>query len=141
MNEFPVPSGSVLGQVRIWLRAEGVSVFALSVLLYRNSGWSWWLFFLLLLTPDLAMIPYLINPRIGGACYNVIHSYLLPLGLAIVVIASGRMALLPYLYIWVAHIGMDRCLGYGLKYPTAFGRTHLGHLTSRRSGLVGAVGV
>ena len=28
--------------------------------------------------------------------------------------------------IWVAHIGFDRMLGYGLKYPTAFGHTHLG---------------
>jgi hypothetical protein len=26
----------------------------------------------------------------------------------------------------LAHVGMDRAVGYGLKYPTAFGRTHLG---------------
>ena len=27
--------------------------------------------------------------------------------------------------IWLGHIGMDHALGYGLKYPTAFGDTHL----------------
>jgi hypothetical protein len=27
--------------------------------------------------------------------------------------------------IWFAHIGMDRTVGYGLKYPTSFKDTHL----------------
>ena len=30
--------------------------------------------------------------------------------------------------IWVAHIGMDRLMGYGLKYPSAFKDTHLQHV-------------
>ena len=27
--------------------------------------------------------------------------------------------------IWLAHIGMDRAIGYGLKYPTNHKDTHL----------------
>jgi len=85
----------------------------------------------LLLTPDLAMLPYLLNPRIGSVSYNVVHSYLLPLGLATVTIIAHRLGILPILLIWTAHIGLDRFLGYGLKYPTAFSDTHLGTLRNR----------
>jgi hypothetical protein len=94
----------------------------------------------LLLTPDLSMLPYLLNARVGSISYNIVHSYLLPLGLATVVIAANRVGILLILFIWTAHIGMDRFLGYGLKYPTAFGDTHIG--TSRKGPeiLVGASG-
>jgi hypothetical protein len=118
----------VTGGVRIWLRAEGLSVLLLSLLLYRYCGLSWWIFLALLLTPDAITLFYLINPRIGGAAYNVVHSYLLPVTLASLAIFTERTGIIPYLCIWTAHIGMDRVLGFGLKYPTAFGRTHLGFL-------------
>jgi hypothetical protein len=86
------------------------------------------MFFGLLLIPDLSMLAYLINPKIGAVFYNVVHSYFLPLALAAFAIAFDRTVMLPYLLIWTAHIGMDRLLGYGLKYPEAFGRTHLGFI-------------
>jgi uncharacterized protein DUF4260 len=131
MSELTVANGAVSGSVRIWLRAEGFLAFAVSVLLYWKSGSSWWIFFALFLAPDLAMLSYLINPKIGGSCYNVVHSYLLPLLLAALALVRGGTGMLPYLSIWTAHIGIDRCLGYGLKYPTAFGSTHLGILRNR----------
>jgi Domain of unknown function (DUF4260) len=134
MSELTVSNGAVLAPVRGWLRAEGFSVLALSVLLYWNSESSWWIFLALLLTPDLSMLPYLINPKVGGASYNIFHSYFLPLALATSAIALGGTAMLPYLYIWIAHIGLDRFLGYGLKYPEAFGRTHLGDLGNAPGG-------
>jgi hypothetical protein len=109
--------------VREWLRSEGLAVLAGSLWLYGHSGLSWWLFAALLLLPDVAMLPYLISPRWGAIAYNVAHSYLLPLGLALL-----APAWIPYLCIWTAHIGMDRMMGYGLKYPTAFRDTHLGTL-------------
>ncbi len=135
-NELTISNGAVSGRVRIWLRAEGFSVLALSLLLYWQVGLSWWIFIALLLTPDLAMFAYLINPKIGGASYNLVHSYALPLGLITFAVVLGRTGMLPYLFIWTAHIGMDRCLGYGLKYPTAFRRTHLGDVgkQSRQAG-------
>jgi len=136
----PISDGAVSGPVRIWLRAEGFAVVALSVLLYRSSGRSWWIFLALLLTPDLSMLPYLINPKVGGASYNIVHSYFLPLVLAAVAITLGETAMLPYVLIWMTHIGLDRLLGYGLKYPTAFGRTHLGNLANGPGRVVKAAG-
>jgi len=135
MNQLSISDGAVSGPVRIWLRAEGLAVVALSVLLYKMSGWSWWLFLALLLTPDLSMLPYLINPKVGGVSYNIVHSYFLPLVVATLAVGLGGTGMLPYVYIWTAHIGLDRFLGYGLKYPTAFGRTHLGNLTAPPSTL------
>jgi hypothetical protein len=110
--------------VRLWLRAEGLAVLALATYLYARGGHSWLLFAVLFLAPDLSFAGYLAGPRLGAAVYNALHSYVGPLILAAVVLAAGRPAALPL--IWAAHIGFDRALGYGLKYPTAFGDTHLG---------------
>lgn len=30
--------------------------------------------------------------------------------------------------IWLLHIGFDRAIGYGLKYPSSFKETHLGRV-------------
>src|ERR1700679_1242344 len=106
MNTPERSSGVSPGAVRNWLKAEGLSVLALSVLLYSRSGASWWIFAGLLLTPDLAMLAYLLSPRAGSIAYNLVHSYLLPLGLATLAIAVRRIGMLPFLCIWTAHIGM-----------------------------------
>lgn len=124
--------GAVTGAVRNWLKTEGLAVLTLSLLLYGHSGSSWWMFIGLLLIPDLSMLPYLLNPRAGAISYNIVHSYLLPLGLATLAIALNKAGMLPFLCIWTAHIGIDRFLGYGLKYSAAFGETHLGTLGSSK---------
>lgn len=68
MHPPAVSSGAVTGTVRALPRVEGFLVLALSLLLYWHSGFNWWTFFGLLLIPDLSMLAYLLNPRIGGAC-------------------------------------------------------------------------
>ena len=128
MNAPALSEGVVAGDVRVWLRAEGLMVLALSVLLYRHLGSRWWIFVVLFLAPDLCMLAYLINTRIGALAYNVIHSYVLPLVIAMVAVAVHRPGIASLLCIWGAHIGFDRFLGYGLKYQTAFKKTHLGNL-------------
>jgi hypothetical protein len=102
------------------------------VVFYRALGGGWLMFGLLFLVPDLSMLGYLINRSLGAACYNAGHSYLSPGLLALV--GLGLCSPIPYslALIWVSHIGFDRLLGYGLKYPTGFGDTHLG-LKGRRS--------
>ena len=40
-------------------------------------------------------------------------------------LGTNHPALLPLSLIWIAHLGFDRMLGYGLKYPTRFKGTHL----------------
>lgn len=108
------------------LRLEGVAVFLVATGYYFwGADGSLLLFVLLLFVPDVSMIGYLKGPEFGAITYNVIHTYVAP----IVLLAIGVMldnALVGLLgLILLAHIGLDRALGFGLKYPTAFKDTHL----------------
>lgn len=117
--------GFVRGGPRLVLRLEGAAVMAACIAAYASSDGPWWLFALLFLAPDLAFLGYLAGPRVGAVAYNTTHSLLGPLALG----AAGMglwPALLPLALIWGAHVGFDRMLGYGLKYGSAFGHTHLG---------------
>ena len=114
-----------------WLRCEGLAVGVLSAILYARTGASWWLFAALWLAPDLAMLGYLAGPRWGSYCYNAAHWYLLPSAMVAVALLLSHAALLPFALVWFNHIGVDRLLGYGLKYPTGFGFTHLSRLPER----------
>jgi hypothetical protein len=124
--------GAVSGAVRTWLRAEGLAVLVFSIVLYWNLGARWWLFAALLLVPDVSMLGYVASPRIGRISYNIVHSYVLPLSVAIAAIAMHSVRVLPFVCIWTAHVGMDRALGYGLKTSDRFGDTHLGTLGKKR---------
>ncbi len=110
------------------LRAEGGIVFASSLLLYAGLHASWLLFVVLVLAPDLSMLGYRLGVRFGSALYNLIHAFVVPLLLIAVSIFYQQLWLLPYGLIWTAHIGVDRLLGFGLKYPTQFHDTHLQRL-------------
>jgi hypothetical protein len=122
--------------VLTWLRLEGLAVVVAGAMLYARTGESWWLFAALLLAPDLSMIGFLANPRVGSYCYNTVHSYLLPLVLVCAGLLLGRELLVAIALIWCNHIGVDRALGYGLKYPTGFGVTHLKFL-GKKPGVTG----
>jgi hypothetical protein len=121
---------SALGFARpaVLLRAEGAVLLVLSVLLYWLNGGSWILFILLFLAPDLSMLGYLAGNRVGATVYNVFHTYALPAVLATYGLLGGTPIAVAVALIWFGHIGVDRLLGYGLKYPTAFKDTHLGRL-------------
>jgi hypothetical protein len=110
------------------LRVEGGTILALSVFLYRQNHASWLLFALLFLTPDLFMLGYVASVRAGGAIYNFAHTLLTPVVLLAIGILTGKPQFLPLVLIWTAHIGFDRLLGFGLKYPTQFKDTHLQHV-------------
>lgn len=113
---------------KILLHLEGLAVFVLSVYLYGVYGYSWGLFFILLLAPDLSALGYLLGNKIGAVCYNTCHTYIAPISIVIIgVILSSSLAL-AIGFIWTAHIGIDRALGYGLKYTTEFKDTHLGRV-------------
>lgn len=107
------------------LRAEGLAVFAAAVIVYFDSGYGWLLLVVLALAPDLSLVGYLAGPRIGAVAYDAAHTYVLPLALAAAGILAGPDLAVQLALIWVAHIGADRLLGYGLKYPTDFKDTHL----------------
>ena len=109
---------------RLLLQAEGFAVLTVSVAAFHQLNGSWLWFFLLLLWPDVFMLGYLLNPRVGAALYNVMHTELLPLYIGGAAIFEGWHNVVLFTLIWLAHIGMDRALGYGLKYPTFFKDTH-----------------
>src|ERR1700689_4884322 len=115
----------MLTKPRWLLHLEGASIFALTLVLYRAGHFHWWLFALLLLTPDLFMLGYVLNTKIGSAFYNLVHTSSVPILLLVVAIVAPLPVLEPCALIWLAHIGFDRMLGYGLKYPTRFQDTHL----------------
>ncbi len=107
------------------LRLEGLTVLVAAVVAYAHQGGSVWLFLALLLAPDLAMIGYARNVRVGSMVYNAVHVYTLPALLAGLALILNVPTLLLIALIWLAHIGMDRVAGYGLKYPTEFKDTHM----------------
>lgn len=119
-------NGAVTDGPRLWLRLEGLAALVVATSLYARGDHSWLQFALLFLAPDLSFAAYLAGTRIGALAYNLLHSYVGPLGLAAVSLAADRSPAIAL--IWIAHIGFDRVLGYGLKYPTAFADTHLGRI-------------
>jgi hypothetical protein len=108
------------------LLLEGVAMAAVAIVAYRHLGGSWTRFATLFLLPDLSMLGYLAGPRVGAMAYNVAHALVGPAALAILGLSAPMV--LPYACLWLAHVGVDRALGYGLKYSSAFGATHLGRL-------------
>jgi hypothetical protein len=121
----PLRPGQTGGSVRLILQAEGAAVLALSTAAYATAGFGWLPFVLFFLLPDVAMLGYLRDTRLGALNYNLGHTYVLPLAL----IAMGHALALPLALaaglIWTAHIGFDRLMGYGLKYDRHFQATHL----------------
>jgi hypothetical protein len=91
------------------------------------------MFAALWLVPDLSMLGYLYSPCWGARIYNAVHTYVLPAVLVLFALASRTDMLLPIALIWINHIGIDRMMGYGLKYSNGFGWTHLGRLGKEKS--------
>jgi len=121
-------AGAVTGAVALTLRLEGALVLIGAVLAYRSFGAGWLIFAVVFLAPDISMAAYGFGPRAGALVYNLVHTYLAPAPLALVGFASDVPVLYALALIWTAHIGFDRLLGYGLKYPSAFADTHLGRI-------------
>ncbi len=107
------------------LRLEGLTLFVGAVIAFVHIGGSGWLFALLILAPDLSMVGYAVNPRVGSIVYDAVHTYAAPALLMLFALLTGSMIALQIALIWTAHISADRLVGYGLKYPTAFKDTHL----------------
>jgi Domain of unknown function (DUF4260) len=113
-------------------RLEGGMLLVLSLLIYGKLGGPWLWYIVLILAPDLFMLGYLGGTRVGAAVYNLGHTWLLPGILAAVGIIGGASFAVDVAVIWVGHIGGDRLLGYGLKFPTGFQDTHLGRIGRNR---------
>ena len=103
-----------------------------AAVLYARTGVSWWLFAAVWLVPDLSMLGYLAGACRGARIYNAFHTYIAPGALAVCSLLPGAHLALAIALIWANHIGVDRLLGYGLKYGNGFGYTHLGPMGKQR---------
>ena len=127
-NASAEAAGAVTGGLRTLLRLEGLTLFVGMTLLYAVWDGSWWVYAIVFLVPDLSFAAYLAGPRAGAIVYNAAHSYMAPMSLMTSGFALGSPLTLSIAMIWLAHIGIDRALGYGLKYSAGFGFTHLGRI-------------
>lgn len=113
------------------LRMEGAVLALVAVALFAHTGTKWWLFALLFLAPDLGLLGYLAGARSGAASYNLTHALVLPVLVGAWGWWIGSSTSVAVALIWVAHIGVDRMVGYGLKYETDFRDTHLQRVGDR----------
>jgi hypothetical protein len=120
------------GWPRNLLRLEGAALMAAALFLYGRGDGGWGFFALLFLAPDLSMIFYVAGPRMGAIAYNCAHVTFVPLLLGAAGLAFGPPLLTRLALIHLAHIGVDRALGFGLKHPIAFADTHLGRVGAAR---------
>ncbi len=121
-------TGAATGGVRLLLRLEGLTLFIGMTALYAAWGGSWLIYVLLFFVPDLSFLAYLSDARFGAIVYNAAHSYMAPMTLMTLGFGFASPLTLSIALIWLAHIGIDRALGYGLKYSAGFGFTHLGRI-------------
>ena len=110
------------------LRLEEAGFFLFSIYLFTLLDVPWWLFPLLLFTPDVSMLGYLAGPRLGAAVYNLVHHRALALGCYVLGAALALPALALAGIILFSHSSLDRVLGYGLKHADSFNHTHLGRI-------------
>lgn len=131
MTDFRIqPTAATTGfsPVLPLLRLEALAVLGLSIAAYAWLGLSWWLFAALILAPDLALLGYLRGPRAGAWLYDLAHTYIVPTLLALAGYVLSSPLLMGLAAIWAAHIGLDRMVGYGLKFPTDARDNHLSRL-------------
>jgi hypothetical protein len=114
--------------VRGWLRLEGAAAFVAGLALYGWLSAPWLAVVPLLLLPDLSAIGYLRGPRLGALTYNVVHNWAAGLLLLGIGLAANVTPVAILGAVFIAHVGMDRAVGYGLKLPTSFQDTHLGRI-------------
>ena len=121
-------TGVVSGGVRLLLRLEGLTLFIGMTSLYAAWGGSWWVYAFVFLAPDLSFIAYLSGPKFGAMIYNTAHCYMAPMTLMTLGFGTASPLTLSIALVWLAHMGIDRALGFGLKYSAGFAFTHLGRL-------------
>lgn len=117
------------------LKMEELGMLLLGAFLFSTLEYGWWVFVLLFFVPDLGMLGYLFNNKIGAMTYNLFHHK----GLAILLYLLGLQFSLSGMQlagtILFSHASFDRIMGYGLKYPKGFKFTHLGEIGGSRKSL------
>ncbi len=118
-------------QTILKLEEAAMTAIGIYLLTIYNLHLSFWIWAILFFSPDIGMLGYLVNTKVGAATYNIFHHK----GIAIAIAAAGY-----YLHndimtaigiLLFAHASFDRIMGYGLKYSDSFKNTHLGSLEKK----------
>ncbi len=118
-----------MSQPKLFSHLNGLALFIGSVVAFGVVSGDWLAFILLLLVPDLFMLGYMANTKIGAWIYNFGHSYVLAIPVIVVGVALDHNTILSIGIILMAHIGMDQVAGYGYKYGDAeFSHTHMNRI-------------
>ena len=110
------------------IKVEEAAQLVLSIFLFAQLPFAWWVYPALLLVPDVSMIGYAASNRMGAFMYNLIHHKALAILIGILGFYFSNDSLLLAGIILFGHSSMDRMFGYGLKFETGFGYTHLGEI-------------
>lgn len=110
------------------IRIEELFLFLFSIFLFAELEYAWWWYAVLFLAPDLGMLGYLANARVGAATYNLLHHKAVAVAAFVIGAFVGSAALQLAGVIVLGHSSLDRVLGFGLKYPDSFQHTHLGEI-------------
>jgi hypothetical protein len=127
-SDHSTPDRDAMTFINAIIRSEALAALAAGVVIWMANEGSLLSLVPVLLLPDLSAVGYLVNPRVGAVTYNLVHNWTIAavaLGLgwwldSRFLILSGAVLL--------AHVGLDRVLGYGLKLPSGFQDTHLGRI-------------
>jgi len=118
--------------MRTLLKLEEIGEFIFSIFLFSRLEYAWWVYPACLLLPDLSMVGYMANPKIGAWLYNLFHHKMLGIAVMLLGFTMAHPLLSLIGIILFGHSAMDRALGYGLKYEDDFKNTHLGWIGKKR---------
>lgn len=110
------------------LKLEELAIFACCTALLYFHEVPWWAYLLLALGPDVGMIGYLINSKIGAYTYNLFHHKAVAFGFIAAGLFMPNESVMVTGIILLGHSSMDRVFGFGLKHTDDFKNTHLGRI-------------
>jgi positive regulator of sigma E activity len=112
------------------LKLEEAAMTAIGIYLLTiyNLHLSFWLWAILFFSPDIGMLGYVVNTKIGAVSYNLFHHKGIAIALAVVGYYLQNDLMIAISILLFSHASFDRIMGYGLKYQDSFKNTHLGSL-------------
>lgn len=110
------------------LKIENLALLILGILLFAQTEYSWWWFLGLFFVPDISILGYLLNPKIGAICYNFVHNFIIGIAFYLLGVYFQNIECQVVGSVLFSHSAFDRILGFGLKYSDDFKNTHLGRI-------------
>ena len=108
------------------LKLEEIATLILTIFFYQSLNWAWYWYLVWFLVPDLGMLGYLINTKVGALTYNLAHHKGIAIGFGLIGYVLMNHTMLFIGILLLGHAAFDRIFGYGLKYDDSFHHTHLG---------------